>query len=124
MKEKRTSISGFFSPRALLTFSLCLAGLLFATASFTGVPSPLAPKLGASKADIDSPEAERQRDMPVPGGDADDLNRLEAEWMSRLSYPTGKYDPAWVRRAAAQDSFIALGVPFGVNTVRMRRPDN
>ncbi len=61
--------------------------------------------------------------MPVPGGDPDDLNRLEAEWMSRLSYPTGKFDPAWVRRAAVQDSFIARGVPFGANSVRMRRPD-
>ena len=29
-----------------------------------------------------------------------------------------------VRRAAVQDSFIARGVPFGANTVRMRRPDN
>ena len=125
MKEKRTSISGFFNPRALLAFSLCLAGLLFAMASFTGVPSRLARNLGASKAAIDSPDAERaERDMPVPGGDADDLNRLEAEWMSRLSYPTGKYDPAWVRRAAVQDSFIARGVPFGANTVRTRRPDN
>ena len=123
MKEKRTSISGFFNPRVLLAFSLCLAGLLFAMASFTGVPSRLARSSDASKADIDSPEAERERDMPVPGGEADDLNRLEAEWMSRLSYPTGKYDPAWVRRAAAQDSFIARGVPFGANTVRMRRPD-
>ena len=123
MKEKRTSISGFFNPAHFLP-SAC-AWLDFS------LPWPVLqefrrgwPKFGsASKADIDSPDAERaERDMPVPGGEVDDLNRLEAEWMSRLSYPTGNFDPAWVRRAAVQDSLIARGVPFGANPVRTRRP--
>ena len=57
------------------------------------------------------PSAERY--MPVPGGDPDDLDRIEAEWNNRLTYPTGVFDPAWVRQAAAADARIARSVPFG-----------
>jgi hypothetical protein len=38
-----------------------------------------------------------ERFMPVPGGESDDLDRLEAEWHNRLTYPTGVFDPSWVR---------------------------
>ena len=54
--------------------------------------------------------SEPERYMPVPGGDADDLNLLETQWMDRLSYPTGRFDPAWVRNAAEQDSQISRAV--------------
>ncbi len=52
--------------------------------------------------------------MPVPGGEADDLNRLEAEWYDRLTYPTGLFDPAWVRRAAVSDALVQRSIPAGV----------
>ncbi len=41
------------------------------------------------------------------------LSELEMYWQDRLSYPTGRFDPAWVRAAAAQDARIARGVPAG-----------
>jgi len=43
--------------------------------------------------------------MPVPGndlqGEAARLAELEQYWQDRLTYPTGRFDPAWVRAAAA-----------------------
>ena len=52
--------------------------------------------------------------MPVPGGETNDLNRLEAEWHNRLTYPTGLFDPAWLRAAATQDAFLQRSIPAGV----------
>ena len=37
--------------------------------------------------------------MPVRGGEPDDLNRMEEEWNNRLTYPTGIFNPAWLRLA-------------------------
>jgi len=39
------------------------------------------------------------------------LNAAESYWNDRVTYPTGKYNPAWLRQAAAHDSTIARGVP-------------
>ncbi len=65
------------------------------------------------------PEETRERDelerfMPVPGGESDDLDRLEAEWNHRLTYPTGIFNPAWLRLALAQDKLIADAIPAGL----------
>ena len=60
----------------------------------------------------------------MPGGEADDLNRLEAEWMSRLSTPLGNTILRGYAVPLCRTLFIARGVPFGANTGRMRRPDN
>ena len=64
MKKKTYFHLGFFNPRVLPLRSAC-AWLDFS------LPWPVLqefrrgwPELGASKADIDSPEAERERDMP------------------------------------------------------------
>ena len=55
--------------------------------------------------------------MPVPGGDsreeAANLGRLEQYWRDRLTFPTGRFNPAWVRAAAAQHARMATGVPTG-----------
>ena len=55
--------------------------------------------------------------MPVPGGnlqgEAAGLAQLEQYWHDRLTYPTGRFDPAWVRAAAAQHARMATGVPAG-----------
>ena len=53
------------------------------------------------------------RYMPVPGGEADDLDRLEEEWHNRVTYPTGIFDPVWLRLAAAQDALIPSALPSG-----------
>ena len=41
------------------------------------------------------------------------LAELEQYWHDRLTYPTGRFDPAWVRAAAAQHARMASGVPAG-----------
>ncbi len=65
-------------------------------------------------AQTDSP----QRDMPTLGDntqrEAADLGRLEQYWSDRLTYPTGNFDPAWVRQAAAQHALLPQGVPSGL----------
>jgi hypothetical protein len=45
--------------------------------------------------------------------DAERLISEEEFWYHRLTYPTGHYSPAWVRRAAEQDRAIRRGVPAG-----------
>src|SRR6202011_5219903 len=55
--------------------------------------------------------------MPVPGGkrgEASDLSRMEEEWNNRLTYPTGLFNPAWLRAAAAQDSLLQRAIPAGI----------
>ena len=41
------------------------------------------------------------------------LAQLEQYWHDRLTYPTGRFDPAWVRAAAAQHARMTSGVPAG-----------
>ena len=103
MKKKSASQSAFFNPRLLLSFVLCSIGVLLAVFGFAGKPS--------------HPIGDRDqlpRYMPVPGGGADDLDRMEVEWNNRLTYPTGRFDPAWVRSAAAHDALITRGIPLGL----------
>lgn len=71
---------------------------------------------GSNRQEMNSSIETRQRFMPVPGGEANDLNRLEVEWHNRLTYPTGRFDPAWVRQAAEQDARISRGIPAGLQT--------
>src|SRR5947208_10374719 len=95
--------AGFFNPRALLGLTLCFVGLALAIfaareSSLRRMPQPA-------------------RYMPVPDGnlqgEAARLAELELYWQNRLTYPTGRFDPTWVRVAAAQDARIARGVPAG-----------
>ena len=50
------------------------------------------------------------RFLPIPNGEAGEeaqaLARLEQQWNDRLTYPTGKFNPGWLRAAAAQDARI------------------
>ncbi|HMG04387.1 MAG TPA: hypothetical protein VK581_02935, partial [Chthoniobacterales bacterium] len=121
MKRKRNSLSGLFNPRVLLAFALCAAGMLLATFGFTGMPSRLAGCPGGSNCKEGT--GEPQRFMPVPGGEVDDLDRMEEEWAIRLSYPTGKFDPAWVRQAAAKDFLIQRRIPLGLQATNVKRPN-
>lgn len=45
--------------------------------------------------------------------DGERLISEEEYWFHRLTYPTGKYSPAWTRRAAEQDRAMQSGVPMG-----------
>ncbi len=96
-------MSGVSNARALLAFVLVSAGALLAIFSFAGISSKLT-----------STVDERLRDMPVPGGRVDDLERMQMEWHNRVTYPTGHFNPEWIRNAAAQDFQMARRVPSGL----------
>src|SRR5438034_11430028 len=94
---------GFFNLRALLGLTLCLFGV--ALAIFAAREAAL------------RPASEPDRYMPVPGtsseSEAARLAQLEQYWQDRLTFPTGRFDPAWVRAAAAQHARMTSGVPAG-----------
>jgi hypothetical protein len=104
--------AGFFNVRALLGLTLCFVGL--ALAIFAARESSL------------RRTSQPARYMPVPGvdsqGEAARLAELELYWRDRLTYPTGRFDPRWVRAAAAQDARIARGIPAG--SYQKRNPGN
>src|SRR6266511_2560478 len=116
---------GFFNLRALIGFTLCFVGV--ALALFASFPvrrslgvggSPLTDHLSlpsATKASRPLPY------MPAPGNgpetEAADLGRFERFWNDRLTYPTGHFDPRWVRAAAVQHARLLMGVPAGVPPV-------
>ncbi len=60
----------------------------------------------------------RAKDMPVLGDKGEDLDRLETDWSNRLTYPTGIFNPEWVRQAAEQDETISRGIPAGAQLSR------
>jgi hypothetical protein len=45
--------------------------------------------------------------------DGEHLLELEGYWHDRLTFPTGKFSPGWVRKAANDDRKIARGTPQG-----------
>jgi hypothetical protein len=104
MLKNSASESGRFSPRVFVAFVLCSTGICLAMFGLTG------------GSDRSTHVTSAARYMPVPGGAPDDLDRMEAEWNNRLTYPTGRFDPAWVRLAALADARIARSIPFGAQT--------
>lgn len=89
-------------PKPLRGAVFALLSSVFAAALlFSAGPAPEAPE-------------ERLRTMPVPGGEADDLLRMEEAWNHRLTYPTGLFNPAWLRLAARADALIPSAIPGGV----------
>ena len=50
--------------------------------------------------------------MPVPGsGEGEQFGAMDTYWNDRLTYPTGHFNPAWLRAAKAQDTSIASRRP-------------
>lgn len=49
-------------------------------------------------------------------GKADDLAGMEQYWNDRVTYPTGVFNPTWLRNAAAQDAKVSRAVPLGVQS--------
>ena len=97
------SKGGFVNLRALFALFLGFTGV--ALAIFAGRDVAV------------RPASEPDRYMPVPGSkpesEAAGLAQLERYWHDRLTFPTGRFDPAWVRAAAAQHDRMATGVPAG-----------
>ena len=98
--------SGFFQIRALAALLLIGMGVCLAKFSFS---PPQFSKADRARGDFDRP-----RYMPVQGERGEELNRMEEEWNNRVTYPTGVFDPAWIRQAALQDSLIARAIPAGI----------
>jgi hypothetical protein len=116
MKNKISTRSAFFNLRALLGFTLCFVGValgLFAHFSPFTNHSALSGATNASQPAHYMP-APGQR----PGNEAEDLGRLEQYWNDRLTYPTGRFNPKWLRAAAAQHARLARGVPAGMPAIR------
>src|SRR5437899_25236 len=103
MQKNPTPRFGFFNPRFLSAFTLCIAGACLAIVSF-------------APAQKEEPQARRlpPRYMPVAGEKGEDLDRMEQEWNNRLTYPTGLFNPEWLRLAAVKDSLIARAIPAGL----------
>jgi hypothetical protein len=116
MKKKSTSRSAFFNFRVLVGFSLGFLGI--ALAIFAGRDSFLRNLQSPSRTGVSAARSdEPARYMPVPGRntqeEASGLARLEQYWNDRLTFPTGRFNPAWVRAAARQHARMPSGVPFG-----------
>jgi len=119
MKTKKTdSRSAFFNLRSIAALSLGLCSLAFAI-SAVKMKGPVA--AGESFAQAE----ERMRDIPTLGENGGDenknLGRLEQFWNDRLTYPTGKFNPAWLRAAAAQHTRMQSALPAG-NFNRLLNP--
>src|SRR5438094_1634302 len=102
MKKNSRVHSAFFNIRLIISLLLSFSGALLAL-------------FGSG---VFSRDAERPtRYLPVPGQrpetEAANLGRLEQFWNDRLTYPTGRFNPAWVRAAAAQHARMPSGVPLG-----------
>src|SRR5882757_749695 len=112
MKKNPSTRSAFFNLRSLFGFTLGFLGIVLAIfAHFSPITDHFS-RPGATNA----PRPPRY--MPVPGArseaEAAELGRLEQFWTDRLTYPTGRFDPAWLRAAAAQHSRLSVGVPAGI----------
>ncbi|HET7080933.1 MAG TPA: hypothetical protein VFM49_26170 [Chloroflexia bacterium] len=89
---------------SLLMVGLGAAGVRWAT---NGAGTP---------AGVSDSSADPDRFMPIPGGEggeAAELAKLETDWNNRITYPTGRFDPAWVQQAAAQDRKVQRNTPAG-----------
>ncbi|HMI99590.1 MAG TPA: hypothetical protein VK488_07150, partial [Gaiellaceae bacterium] len=50
--------------------------------------------------------------VPVPGSEkGEQFAAMDSYWNDRLTYPTGRFNPAWLRHAARQDARIPSRVP-------------
>ena len=110
---KKQSSAAFFNARVLLGITLAVLGLTLAIfAAKDSVPrSPTGPSQAVLAA------TQPARYMPVPGSnkreEAAGLAQLEQFWFDRLTFPTGRFNPAWVRAAAREHARMPKGMPFG-----------
>src|SRR6185437_3413293 len=81
----------------------------YASATTGGIASYLAVGTGSTS----GVSAETEFSGTDPLTDGERLIDQESYWMHRLTYPTGNYSPEWLRKAAADDSKVARGVPSG-----------
>jgi hypothetical protein len=102
---------GFFNLRSLFGFTLGFLGVALAVFAHFSPFTDHVSRPGAANT------SRPPRYLPVPEAEAANLGQLEQFWNDRLTYPTGRFDPAWVRAAAIQYVRMAVGVPAGVPAV-------
>src|SRR4051812_44016387 len=100
-KHQFLTTAGFMKLRLLVAILCCLSGI--ALGAFA-----LKQKQHSAVAEqTQTQEIERGLlTMPIPQepgeNEASSLGRLEQFWNDRLTYPTGHFNPAWLRSAADQ----------------------
>jgi hypothetical protein len=113
MKKKSSVRGAFFNVRVLVAIIIVVLGLTLAI--FAARDGVLLSRKSPSRTVLAA--AQPARYMPVPGRDAREeasgLARLEQYWNDRLTFPTGRFNPAWVRAAAREHARMPRGVPFG-----------
>jgi hypothetical protein len=63
--------------------------------------------------------------MALPGGDVgEQLSQMDGYWNDRVTYPTGNFNPAWLRHAAEQADKIPSGIPAGRQQASARSASN
>src|SRR5262245_48010450 len=116
MKKLSSARAAFFNFRVLLAASLGFLGV--ALAIFAGRDGALRNPTDPNRSNVSggTPD-ELAHYMPIPGRntreEAAGLAELEQFWFDRLTFPTGRFNPAWVRAAAAQHSQMKKAKPFG-----------
>src|SRR4051794_3561549 len=106
--KKKSLLQSAFTIRSLCAAVLCCASVLLILFAF-GYRSQNWLATGEDE--------EPARFLPTGGkheNEGQDLLRLEQYWHNLRSYPTGRFNPAWVRRAADQHRRLAVGIPQGV----------
>ena len=95
-KQKSASSSAFLLARTLTAIALCLSGVALAVVAINNSP------LQQSAPVVADDQAEPKKPMPLPDGEEDEaqrLEQLEQFWNDRVTYPTGVFNPEWVRAA-------------------------
>src|SRR3954470_5451675 len=97
--EKRTLKPG----AGLLLIGLLVAGLGLALVAVRGATTPgRVPPIARSVLQNPYSPGGIEADLEITG-----LAQMEEFWSNRLSAPTGRFDPAWLLQAAAQDRLLA-----------------
>ncbi|HEY0377664.1 MAG TPA: Ig-like domain repeat protein [Pyrinomonadaceae bacterium] len=76
---------------------------------------------GKAKAEVARKERDGREELEGKEDPAERYETLleqEEYWATRLTYPTGEFDPAWVSEARREDANIQRGVPAGRVTSR------
>ena len=90
-------------PAALPTQTARMRGTTYRATATGGLPS--------RTADTEVTEGRQE-------SDGERLLEPEMHWATRQTYPTGEFDPEWVRRAAVQDAAVERRNPTGHNSRR------
>lgn len=121
MKKTQSAKSAFFIARTLFGILLCFGGVALA---FVAIKAPLHQRPVVASNENEAAK-KLARPMPIPedeeeGSEAKGLERLEQFWSDRLTYPTGHFNPAWLRQAADQNRKVASAVPAGSHARLMK----